>query len=103
MRTTFVTIVCACLALSDAPAQYATVVGEVVMKEGGGPLSYTTISVVSRGTQLLTTETAKFTLRDLAPGEVRLQFKRIGFAPKDTAFDVAANDTARIRIEMTRL
>jgi hypothetical protein len=103
VHTTLLTIVFACLALNSAVAQYGTIVGEVVMKDGGAPLGYTTISVVSRGTQLLTNETAKFTLRDLPPGEVRLRVRRIGFAAKDTAFNVAANDTARIRIEMTRL
>lgn len=53
--------------------------------------------------QLLTGESGTFMLHNLPAGEVRLRFKRIGFAPKDTALSVAANDTARIRIEMTRL
>ena len=42
-------------------------------------------------------------LRDPPPGEVRLRFRRIGFAPKDTALVAGANDTVRVRIEMTRL
>jgi hypothetical protein len=30
-------------------------------------------------------------LTNLPPGEVRLRFRRIGYAPKDTAFTLAAN------------
>src|SRR6185503_17805097 len=45
----------------------------------------------------------KFLLTGLAPGEVRIRFKRIGFAPRDTTVRLAANDSAQLRIEMTRL
>jgi hypothetical protein len=41
--------------------------------------------------------------RSLPQGGVRLRFRRIGFAPKDTALVVGATDTIRVRIEMTRL
>jgi hypothetical protein len=90
-------------ALSVAHAQYATVTGRVVLRDDGQPLGFTTISVLSQGTQRLASDSGTFVLRNLPPGEVRLRFRRIGFAPSDTTFTIAANDTARIRIEMTRL
>jgi hypothetical protein len=101
MRTSF--IVVAFIGASSATAQRATVAGEILLKETGQQLGFATVSVASQGTQLLTNESGKFLLLGLPPGQIRLRFKRIGFAPKDTTLSVAANDTARLRIEMTRL
>jgi len=103
MRTILFIVACALIALRAPLAQRATVAGQVFVREDGQPLGFATISVVSRGTQRLASEGGTFVLRDLPPGEVRLRFRHIGFAPKDTAFVVGANDTARIRVEMTRL
>ena len=90
-------------AQSALAAQNATITGRVVLRDDGQPLGFTTISVLSQGTQRLASDSGTFVLRNLAPGEVRLRFRRIGFTPTDTAFTVAAGDTARIWIEMTRL
>jgi hypothetical protein len=78
------------------------IVGQVVSKEGGRPLGYTTIGVVARDTQFLSGDGGAFVLRTLS-GDVRLRFRRIGFSPRDTIIRVAAGDTARIKIEMSRL
>jgi hypothetical protein len=96
------TLACTLSAFDAVRAQGATVTGEVVLRDGGQPLGYTTISILSQGTQRLARENGSFALA-LPAGEIRLRFKRIGFVPKDTALIVAANDTARIRIELTRL
>jgi len=74
-------------ALSAAGAQSATVTGQVVLRDDGQPLGYTTIAVLSQGTQQLAGENGSFALT-LPAGEVRLRFKRIGFLPKDTALMV---------------
>jgi hypothetical protein len=102
MRVSIV-VTAAVMSASSVVAQSATVSGEILLKETGQQLGFTTVSVLSQGTQLLTNESGKFLLLNLPPGEVRLRFKRIGFSPKDTTVTVAANDTARVRIEMTRL
>ena len=102
MRRLFFFLACAASALTSAGAQSATVTGQVVLRDDGQPLGYTTIGVLSLGTQQLARENGSFSLT-LPPGEVQLRFKRIGFVPKDTTFTVAANDTARIRVEMARL
>jgi carboxypeptidase family protein len=84
-----------------AHAQSAVVRGQVVLQGDGQPLPYTT--VISQGTQRLTSDSGTFVLIDLPPGEVRLRFKRIGFAPKDTLVVLAPGATLRIQVEMTRL
>ena len=103
MRTSFLAVVSVVAALSPARAQTASVAGQIFARETGEPLASATISVMSQGTQLLTGEGGQFTLRNLPAGEMRLRFKRIGYVPRDTALTLGANDTARIRIEMTRL
>lgn len=103
MRTTILAIALACVVPSTVRAQTATVIGTVVLREGGQQLGFTTVSVLSQGMQLLTNESGRFVLVQLPPGEIRLRLKRIGFAPKDTTFRLAANDTARVKLEMTRL
>src|SRR5262245_28817010 len=84
-------------------AQSSVVRGQVVLHGAGHPLPYTTVSLLSQGTQRLTSDSGVFVLTDLPPGEVRLRFKRIGFTPKDTVVVLAPGGSARIRIEMARL
>ena len=102
MRSIFVAAICAAFVTSVAAAQ-AVVLGEAVLKESGRPLEFTTVGVLTEGRQFLTSEKGRFQLPNLPAGELRLRFKRIGFAPHDTTLVLAAGDTARIRIEMTRL
>ena len=103
MRAALFAAVCVSTALSAARAQNATVVGRIVLRESGVPVASAAVSVLPNDAQRLAGEDGAFMLRDLPPGEVRLRFRRIGFAPKDTALVVGANDTAQVRIEMTRL
>jgi hypothetical protein len=91
------------LCASSATAQDAVVSGQVMTGDPAQPLGYASVSVVSRGTQLLTGESGKFMLLALQPGQVQLRFKRIGFSPKDTTLTLAAGDTARIKVELARL
>ena len=103
LRATLFATVCVSTALSVARAQHATVVGRVVVRESGEPVGYAAISVLPRGEERLAGAGGAFVLRDLPPGEVRLRVRHIGFAPKDTMLVVGANDTAQVRIALTRL
>ena len=103
VRTGFFASALAMSALNAAHAQNATVVARAVERDGGEPLGFTAVSVPTQGIQRLTNESGTILLRDLPPGEIGLRFRRIGFSPKDTVVIVAANDTARIRVEMARL
>ena len=93
----------AAISPSAAHGQSSVVRGQVVLQGDGQPLPYTTVTLLSQGTQRLTSDSGTFVLIDLSPGEVRLRFKRIGFAPKDTVVLLAPGATARIRVEMARL
>jgi len=103
MSTILVAAVLAVCVVGGAHAQNATVIARAVVRDGGAPLGFTTVSVLKQGIQRLTTESGTIVLRDLPPGEVGLRFRRIGFAPKDTVITVGANDTARVSVEMERL
>ena len=77
--------------------------GRVVARVSGEPVGYASISVLPNGEQRLATAGGTFVLRGLRPGEVRLRFRHIGFAPTDTVVVVGANDTLQIRIEIMHL
>ena len=91
------------LSLSAAHAQSSAVRGRVVLQGDGQALPYTTVTLLSQGTQRLTSDSGTFVMIDLPPGELRLRFKRIGFAPKDTLVVLAPSATLRIQVEMTPL
>ena len=103
MRSLLGILASVAISLPAAHAQSSVVRGQVVLRDDGQPLPYTTVALLTRGTQRLTSESGTFVLSDLPPGEVRLRFKRIGFVPKDTLMVLAPGATARIRVEMTRL
>jgi hypothetical protein len=102
-RLALLAVAGALVAPSVARVQTATVVGEVVAREGGEPLPFTTVAVPALGAQRLASEGGTFALSGLPPGVVRIRLTRIGYAPTDTALTVAAGETARVRIAMTRL
>jgi hypothetical protein len=103
MRSVLGTFAFAALSLPAAHAQSSVIRGQVVLRDDGQPLPYTAVALLSQGTQRLTSDSGAFVLSDLPPGEVRLRFKRIGFLPKDTLVVLGPGETARIRVEMTRL
>lgn len=103
MRSIAGIIVFAGISLSAAHAQSSVVRGQVVLKDDGQPLPYTTVALPSQGMQRLTTDSGTFVLVDVPPGEVRLRFKRIGFAPMDTLVVVAPGSTLQIHVQMTHL
>jgi hypothetical protein len=88
------------LPLARAAAQTASISGQVVLADGGQPLGYTVVAAGDR--QLLTNESGKFFL-SVAPGDVKLRFKRIGFAPKDTTIHLEPGDAPNLRIALPRL
>src|SRR4029450_4229648 len=91
------------ISLSAAHAQSSVVRGQVVLQGDRQPLPYTTVVLLPQGIQRLTTDSGTFALIDLPPGEVRLRFKRIGFAPKDTLVVLAPGATMRSQVAMTPL
>lgn len=103
MRTSSLVSILVVSVLRVADAQNATVVARTVERDGGAPIGFTAVSVRTRGVERLTNDNGTIVLRALPPGAIRLRFRRIGFAPMDTVVNVAANDTARLRVAMKRL
>jgi hypothetical protein len=91
------------LAPTLALAQNATVIGQVRVADGGHPLGYSAVSVVAPPMNLLTGDAGRFTLVNLPAGQLRIRIKHIGYAPRDTVLMLAANDTARIEVSLSRL
>lgn len=103
MRCTLLAAASLVLASRSTIAQTATVTGEVVHAESAAPLAYVSVSVLPQPAHLLTSEGGSFRITGLLSGRIRLRFKRIGFAPKDTTLDLADNASVRIRVALQRL
>jgi len=104
MRTTLLAIATlAATLVRAARGQNATISIRTVTREGGEPLSFTSVAAPQHDLQRLTNESGTLVLPNLSPGAVTLRFRRIGFAPKDTVVDLTAGDTARVVVAMVRL
>ena len=104
MRTTLLAIATlAATLVGAARGQNATISIRTVTREGGEPLSFTSVAAPQHDLQRLTNESGTLVLPNLSPGAVTLRFRRIGFAPKDTVVDLTAGDTARVVVAMVRL
>jgi hypothetical protein len=82
-------------------AQRATIVGEIVVKGSAVAVSYAVIGAKPGIAERFTGFDGRFVLGDVNPGRVTLSARHIGYAPLDTAFDVAAGDTVRLRLELS--
>ena len=67
MRTAVVAAVLVSTALSAARAQNATVVGRVMLRASGMPVTNASVSPLPNGAQRLAGENGAFVLRDLPP------------------------------------
>jgi hypothetical protein len=98
----------AALASSSALAQgaatgSAVLVGQVKLKESGQPLGYSVVAIPSLSRQQFTSDRGGFTLWNLPAGPLRIRFKHIGNAPRDTVVTLHENDTIRIEIALALL
>jgi hypothetical protein len=89
------------LPVAMASAQTGTVAGQVIARDGGQPLGYVGVLLPSRR-EVLSGADGRFSVT-VPAGEVRLRFRRIGFAATDTVLRLAANDTARVLVSLDRL
>jgi len=85
-----------------ASPQSGRLVGTVVDKLAGVALPFSGVSVVGQSSDRLTSDSGAFQL-DVAAGTIRLRIRHVGFTPVDTPLVVRANDTTRVRIELTRI
>ncbi|HEV8445931.1 MAG TPA: carboxypeptidase regulatory-like domain-containing protein [Gemmatimonadaceae bacterium] len=83
-------------------AQTGHVVGSVVDKVAAVALPFSGVSVAGLSTDRLTSDSGAFQI-DLPAGMIRLRVRHVGFTPVDTQLVVRANDTTRVRIELSRI
>jgi hypothetical protein len=82
-------------------AQRGTIVGEVVGHISAIPIGYVVVGGKPGVPERFGGADGHFVLRDVSPGKLTLSVRHIGYAPLDTAIDVAAGDTTRVRIELS--
>lgn len=101
LRTAFAAAVAIAGLTTSGRAQNGTVMGRIFVTGTGLSVSYAIVSTTPGGRELFTNADGRFVLRDVAPGRLRITARRVGFAPVDTAIDVARGDTSRVDIGMS--
>jgi hypothetical protein len=94
-------VIVAAMALSGpgaAVAQSGTVVGRIHVAGTELAVGYAIVSITPGDRELFTDADGRFVVRDVAPGPVRINARRVGFAPVDTTIQVARGDTSRVAI-----
>src|SRR5215207_5364172 len=94
----FLLLVVPLLAGRAVQAQTGRVTGTVTDSAGGRPISGVEVVIVAEGGRIQTgarTDAAgKYTLASVAPGDVRLRARMLGYAPKDRVVTVTAGGSA---------
>lgn len=79
------------------------VVGIIVTKEGGVPLSYGIVSAASLGRERFTDDRGAFRLLDVPAGPLQLQVRHLGYTPVTVTTTVRASRTDTIRVELAHI
>jgi hypothetical protein len=82
-------------------AQTGTIIGHVRVMGTNLPVGYAVVSATPGGRELFTDSDGGFVIRNVLPGAVRINARRVGFAPVDTTIEVAGGDTSRIVIGLS--
>jgi Carboxypeptidase regulatory-like domain len=97
------------LLLATFPASVAAqsargrVVGVVVARETGEPLSYAIVAAPSLQIELFANDSGVFAFDNVPAGPFRLRVRRLGFAPSEHSVDVSAGITETVRVELSRV
>jgi hypothetical protein len=79
------------------------VVGVVVSRETGDPLSYAVVAAPAIGTEVFASDSGAFGFDNVPAGPLQLRVRRLGFAPTDVSVDVTPGATRTVRIELSRI
>src|SRR5689334_4319552 len=103
----FVAISSAATAQTSAHVENADstgmLVGIVLTKDGGIPLSYAIVSTASLGRDRFTDDRGEFRLLGVPVGPVQLQVCHLGYAPVTMTTTVHANRTDTLRVLLTHI
>ena len=80
-----------------------TIVGVVVTKEGGVPLSYSVVSAPSLGRERFSNASGVFVLADLPAGTLQLRVRHLGYSPADLSVTVRSGMTDTVRVPLTHI
>ena len=78
-----------------------TVVGRVFVTGTNLPVGYAIIFAAPGNRELFANADGGFVLGNVGPGRLRITARRVGFAPVDTAIDVAGQDTVRVSLGLS--
>lgn len=80
-----------------------TLVGIVLMKDGGLPLAYSVVSAAAFGRERFSNAEGVFTLTELPAGSVQLRVRHLGYLPSDLSAIVHAGRVDTIRVSLTHV
>lgn len=78
-------------------------VGIVLTKDGGVPLSYSVVSAPSLGRERFSNAEGVFTLADLPEGPLQLRVRHLGYSPVDLSVVIHAGVVDTVRVSLTHI
>jgi hypothetical protein len=91
------------LAADYATAQSATISGRIVAKGTSAAIAGAEIALTPGSRRLVSDDDGSFRFEQVAPGNVTLFVRHIGFSPESASFAVEARDDLDIVIELNRV
>ncbi|MEP6495861.1 MAG: carboxypeptidase-like regulatory domain-containing protein [bacterium] len=80
-----------------------TIVGIVVMKDGGLPLAYSVASAPALGKERFSTDNGVFTFSELPPGPLQLRVRHLGYTPVDLSVTVHAGRVDTVNVQLVHI
>lgn len=86
-----------------AEREAGSLVGVVLAREGGTPLTHTVVALPRLGREMFTNDSGAFAFAGVPPGRTTLRVRRLGFTPIDVAVHVRGGVVDTIRIHISRV
>jgi hypothetical protein len=80
-----------------------TVVGVVVVREGGVPLPYSVVAAPALSRERFTSDQGAFTLTDVPAGPLVIRVRHIGYSPVEVTLTVHAGAVDSVRVSLTHI
>ena len=81
-------------------AQSGAIAGVVVARGTGEPLGYSIVGVERMDATIFTSDSGRFTIRNVPAGPQVLHVRRLGFTPRDLVVQVQAGTTDTVTVEL---
>jgi hypothetical protein len=80
-----------------------TIVGVVVVRDGGVPLPYSLVAVPSLNRERFTNDQGAFTISEVPAGPLKVSVRHIGYSPVELTVNVHAGGVDSIRVPLTHI